>query len=189
MPEITPSNHWHREDRVKSCIRCGGEKPLSEFYAYAYTTRQGKRSTRYESLCKLCAKSKSKARHRANRDELNRRHREWCAANKERLATYSAERRKDPHHKALKAKAQRMRKARIKANTSENTEAIHQVYAEAMRIEAEVADCPVFDIPELGKKMHVDHIIPISKGGKHTARNLQVLPAGINMRKGVSCPR
>lgn len=58
-----------------------------------------------------------------------------------------------------------------------------------MRIERVVQCCPVFDIPELGKKMHVDHIMPLSKGGKHVANNLQILPNGINMRKGTRCPR
>lgn len=35
----------------------------------------------------------------------------------------------------------------------------------------------------LGVKMHVDHIVPLAKGGAHIPTNLQVLPASINMRK------
>jgi 5-methylcytosine-specific restriction endonuclease McrA len=35
----------------------------------------------------------------------------------------------------------------------------------------------------LGIKFHVDHIIPLSKGGMHIPTNLQVLPASINVRK------
>lgn len=54
---------------------------------------------------------------------------------------------------------------------------------------ANAARCPVFDLPELGKKMHVDHIRPLARGGKHEASNLQILPIGINMRKGTKCPR
>ena len=34
---------------------------------------------------------------------------------------------------------------------------------------------------------HVDHIIPLSKGGRHVASNLQILPAGLNLRKGTKC--
>jgi len=44
-------------------------------------------------------------------------------------------------------------------------------------------------LPELGHKMHVDHVIPLARGGLHHEDNLQILPAGINMRKGVSCPK
>lgn len=39
-----------------------------------------------------------------------------------------------------------------------------------------------------GIKHHVDHIIPLSKGGYHIPPNLQVLPAVINMRKRDKLP-
>lgn len=35
-----------------------------------------------------------------------------------------------------------------------------------------------------GVKHHVDHIIPISKGGNHSASNLRIVPAIVNLRKG-----
>lgn len=35
-----------------------------------------------------------------------------------------------------------------------------------------------------GLVFHVDHIRPVSRGGLHHQHNLQVLPAGINLRKG-----
>lgn len=36
----------------------------------------------------------------------------------------------------------------------------------------------------LGEEFHVDHIVPISRGGEHRADNLQVIPAIDNLRKG-----
>ena len=36
----------------------------------------------------------------------------------------------------------------------------------------------------LGDMFHVDHIVAISKGGKHVVENLQVIPAIDNLRKG-----
>jgi 5-methylcytosine-specific restriction endonuclease McrA len=38
----------------------------------------------------------------------------------------------------------------------------------------------------LGENFHVDHIIPLSKGGKHAVYNLQVIPAKDNLRKGAT---
>ncbi len=39
-----------------------------------------------------------------------------------------------------------------------------------------------------GDDVHVDHIIPVSKGGGHTYENLQILPAVENLRKGAKLP-
>lgn len=36
-----------------------------------------------------------------------------------------------------------------------------------------------------GIQFHVDHIIPLSRGGSHSVENVQILPAKINLRKGV----
>lgn len=196
MPEISPSKFvvqahrdiWHRPGRVKTCIRCGDEKSLNEFYAYAYKTSQGKPGTRYESRCKPCAQQRRREDYpkHARREEKNRR--DWRERNVEHRKQYNAERQKRDDVKERKAYSQRLRKARMRAQAGDNAE-IHKIYAEAMRVQKLVSCCPVFDLPELGKKIHVDHIRPLARGGKHEASNLQILPIGINMRKGVKCPR
>lgn len=181
-------NHWHREDRTKTCSMCGETKPLNEFSAYRYVTNQGKDSTRYESRCRPCNAARRVARYWKDPDGENAKANAWKRQNTEYLSEYSKKRQLDPKHRANKAKSQRLRKARARSGQGDNA-AIRAIYAEAMRIEAIVANCPLFDLPELGHKMHVDHVMPLSKGGLHHEDNLQILPAGINMRKGASCPR
>ena len=196
MPAVTASKWltqalsrecWHKPDRVKQCILCGETKPLGAFYAFEYTTRQGKRSTRYESRCKPCSCARRKVQYHTNVEREAAASRARRARNVEKTKAYNRERQQHPEVRAQKALAQRLRKARMRAKAGDGP-AIRAIYAEAMAVERIIAGCPVFDLPELGRKMHVDHIRPLSKGGKHEASNLQILPIGINMRKGVKCP-
>ena len=180
--------HWHHPARQKTCIICKETKPLSEFYAYGYVTRQGKASTRYESRCRLCSQVRRRACVALN-PELNKNQaRAWREARPGKTALACREYRMTPHGKMQKAKAQRLRKARARSGQGDNA-AIRAIYEEAIKIEKLVANCPLFDLPELGHKMHVDHRIPLARGGLHHEDNLQILPAGLNMRKGVSCPK
>lgn len=180
--------HWHHPSRTKSCAICKEVKPLSDFYAYGYTTRQGKRSTRYESRCRPCAQKRRRDAIAQNPELARAQSRAWRAANPHITADLCREYRQTPSGRAMKAKAQRLRKARARSGQGDNA-AIRAIYAEAVEIERLVANCPLFDLPELGHKMHVDHRIPLARGGLHHEDNLQILPAGINMRKGVSCPK
>lgn len=193
MPEITSSRYlrWHRQGREKCCVACGQTKLLAEFYAYGYRTNQGKRSIRYESRCKPCARARRRENHAANPNYGAAQSLKWRTKNKDQQRTYARAYRVSEHGRQAKALLQRTRKARQRAGIvgHEEDQAIRAIYLEATRIEALAEVCPVFDDPLLTKKMHVDHIMPLSKGGKHVATNLQILPAGLNMRKGNKCPR
>jgi|JI10StandDraft_1071094.scaffolds.fasta_scaffold1037158_2 5-methylcytosine-specific restriction endonuclease McrA len=177
------SDHWHRPDRLKRCILCGEYKALSEFYAYGYITKQGKASTRYESRCSPCARARRMARYNEIGEMERATSNAWKRANRDHLMEYNARKQQDPDHRAIKAKSQRLRKARMRSGQGDNA-AIRAIYDEAMRVEKLIQRCPVFDLPELGKKIHVDHIIPLARGGRHHESNLQLLPIGLNMRKG-----
>ena len=186
MPKSIPARahreFWHRPDRAKCCIACGEEKSLGEFYAYGYTTRQGKRGTRYESRCRPCAKARRRAQHAANRDVEIAVSRKWYEMNSDRAAAYRRAYNATEHGKRVKAFAQRIRCARIKAGMSgpEDREAVKAIYADAAEMQRMT-----------GVKLHVDHIVPLSRGGKHEIANLQILTAQQNLDKGVSlqCPR
>ncbi len=175
MPEVSPSrSHWHRPDRTKQCIMCSEDKSLAEFYAYRYTTKQGKRSTRYESRCRPCAKARRRAQHADNRDVEIKVSRKWREANPEAMIAQRRAYQASTHGKRVKAKAQRARVARIRSGTpGPEKKEIMAVYAEAQELEA------IF-----GVKLHVDHITPLSKGGKHELRNLQIMTARDNLLKG-----
>lgn len=56
--------------------------------------------------------------------------------------------------------------------SKEENEKIKKIYEECRKI-----------TKDTGILHHVDHIIPISKGGKHHSKNLQILTASDNIRK------
>jgi 5-methylcytosine-specific restriction endonuclease McrA len=161
----------------RTCIMCGEG---GEFSVHPYTTQQGKRSIRYESRCKSCNR-KRQERYRLEHPDATKA--QNARRDPAKLRQLSAAYGQTAHGKAIKAYHQRLRKARLRANADDN-DAIRAVYVEAMEVEKIVSVCPVFDLPELGKRMQVDHVIPLSKGGRHEAINLQILPIGINLRKG-----
>jgi 5-methylcytosine-specific restriction endonuclease McrA len=79
-----------------------------------------------------------------------------------------------PEKRAARENRRRARKegAVPKNQTPEDSAIIASIYSQAQR----VSKC-------LGVTMHVDHILPLSKGGGHQPSNLQVLPKTTNLRK------
>ncbi len=189
MPEIVKQSsknaHWHRPDRKKRCILCDEIRSLSEFYSYSYTTNQGKLSTRYESRCKLCSRSRSKVRHKAIRSQAIAAMQLWRAHHPDEVIAQRRRYQQSEHGRRVKARNQRIRAARTNAGSSNRDPRIAALYREAADWEQKLAACVISDDP-LDLKVHVDHKQPLSKGGKHVFDNLQILDARINMQKGAT---
>lgn len=79
-----------------------------------------------------------------------------------------------PEKRAARENRRRAREegAVPKNQTLEDSAIVSSIYGQAQR----VSKC-------LGVTMHVDHILPLSKGGVHEASNLQIIPKTINLRK------
>jgi len=154
----------------KTCPRCREHKPAALFHAYAYTTNQGKRSMRLHSYCKACDKV---TRNRAADAAALR---EWRAANPDKVREQAKRQCSKAPTKAIRAKLQRMRKA-------------------AQRAQTPYRHCPIVDAiyglavayREAGVDVHVDHVQPLARGGRHEWQNLSLLPARENIRKGARC--
>jgi len=170
---------------MRHCIRCDKDKPADEFSKYKYTTTAGNPGMRYESRCKQCNRERRRARYQdPEKGAMDRATSQaWKKDNAEHLKQYSKRRQQDAGHRANKAKAQRLRKARIRAGSDNNDQAIKDIYQLAMDTEKKLFACVECD-DELELKMHVDHIEPLCLGGKHIASNLQILSARANLLKG-----
>lgn len=116
----------------------------------------------------------------ANKEYVKKRCAEWRAKNpdhKERYreTTMRCSRRwalANPDARTAHACARRAR-VRNRLSSDANRAIIRSFYTIARR----VTRC-------IGVEHHVDHIIPIFRGGMHHESNLQILPAKINLSKG-----
>ena len=163
---------------MKTCTCCKETKELSEF------SPDNRISSGFQSRCKKCFATIMRDRRRANpeahRLSIKLSTQRHYAAKLERNKRYRLE---NPDKvSAWKAKDRKINKARVLADNASRralqktplTPEIIQIYA--------LRD--FYKAMSLGEDFHVDHIIPLSKGGSHVHTNLQVIPAIDNLRKG-----
>ena len=188
--------------QYKTCTKCGQTKPL-DAYGKHKGCRYGLRSD-----CKTCRNASNKAYRKANPDyqkaycEANREKRadyaktyreanrdkatayskQWVNANPERSAAYRES------HRAKSAATtrawQRANPERVNLNNNKRrarklTNGVWQVTSkEWKRLRA--APCLYCG----GKSQHIDHIIPLSRGGADSIGNLTGACASCNLSKG-----
>lgn len=176
---------------MKSCAMCKAVKPLAEFYA----ERRGKFGVR--AVCKHCmnavgreysrvyrkenpakVKATNRAQYLKTIPENRARHAAWVRANPERkrelMRSHYA---RHPH--VFKAAAKARMAAKLRATPA---------WANQFFIEEAYALAGLRSAQQTGgiAKWHVDHIIPLRSKlvcGLHVENNLEVIPAGDNIRK------
>lgn len=155
----------------KKCSKCDTVKSLDQFYADP-TGKYGKMS-----YCKLCRSKQASDWRRKNPEKvkaINTRHKENNP--KAYASYYKKHKTKNPGKTALDSANRRANMEGAKVNlTPEDKEKIKEFYWLAKDLEI-----------ISGQKYHVDHIVPISRGGKHHWSNLQILPKDLNLKKGAN---
>ncbi len=111
---------------------------------------------------------------KSNRDHCNKRRREYRKTNilnfKEKELEYREKNK--PLIRANHAKRRSLKKQSSLVLTKTQKQIIACFYEQANRLENKI-----------GIKFHIDHIVPLSRGGLHLPTNLQVIPATLNIRK------
>ncbi len=169
------------KDGMKTCRSCKLSLPASAYYVWGYTTNQGKRSQRIESQCKGCAKAKKAASHAANREANNAASR---AYKKNNLASVTARAAAYRSENAARVRATRVAsQAKRRASCSMPAKDVRELFA---RVMDEAFMCGGWMDSYSGRIIQnptIDHIVPVSRGGKNEYENLCVTSKENNSRK------
>lgn len=189
----------------KRCTRCGIVKSL-DAYNKKSTSRDGHRShcrecqsksaeeylsksevkiarTRYSKIWYTRTRpirlQQNKTYRENNKEKTRLRHKRYREDNREKE---QIRHRKYRHNNPLKKKEEVMRRRALVANATIVPLTIEQI--RIIHITESCAYCGIFFSEDI--KRHIDHIVPLSKGGSHTFENLISVCEKCNLSKGSS---
>ena len=154
----------------KECARCKSMLLHRKFGRTRINTTSG-----LSSYCRACSRDLTAAKYAIPENAKRRREcrRRWINKPGNRDKVNKA-RRNCPKIRAGYHKKAAMRRAAIfGSRINPSCPEVKKIYALRDALSA-----------NSGVMFHVDHIIPLSKGGSHTWENLHVVPANYNLRKG-----
>jgi len=150
----------------RQCTKCGVTKPLSDFSL---------RRSGYHTICKSCKVEYSRQWVERNKERSQHYRAEYRATNREKYKQYFR-----LHHMAHPEK-QRARNQKRKAilrniKGSFTGEELKSLFA---RQKGKCAVCKM----SIKQKYHIDHVVPISRGGDNYICNIQLLCPSCNLSK------
>ena len=154
---------------MKTCSTCLLEKPLDEFYSYGGIEKNKRAS------CIKCCKARS-ARWQKNNPEKNReRAKKYYWANREALNLKYKERSSRYRKSHPEVGRQSTSRRRVRKIGNGVFKIIPKDLQRLQRTPCQ--ECGTM------KKLTIDHVVPISKGGRHSIGNLQSLCIHCNTSK------
>lgn len=177
----------------KPCSSCGKVKSLEEF-------RKQVGCPRGIGVCKSCKAAAARENYRNNKESRKHYIREWQRRNrlKQKLyrKTYAMENKEAV--RVANSNWRRRNYAKCRSYCAKRTASllersvgdrrlILKVYEEAASNKK--INCRYCGRITMGRReRHVDHLIPISRGGNHEAANLCIACSSCNLRKGTKTP-
>jgi hypothetical protein len=187
----------------KTCSQCGQNKPHSDYYTDTYYNRP-------KAACKICCNKSSNEARRANPDKHRKQNLAYYYKNKDSLNEYrrgkwpeiyeqTKEHRLAQRKQHLKQHPEKVRELARKRRATKRANGWER-YTEAQVLELHGAVCHICGDPidlDLSRKigtegwemsLHIDHVIPISKGGPDTLANVKPSHGRCNLKKRATLP-
>lgn len=162
----------HIVDGTKQCPRCAEWKPLADF------NRTATRPDGHDVYCRVCMSAKHRKWNQANRQQRTERAREFRASRpdyqRQNVARWRE--RNYEHHLAQARIYAAARRARLRDQFVEHVDAF-AVY------DRDGGICGICGDAVERSDFHVDHVIPLVRGGEHSYANVQVAHPSCNSRK------
>ena len=161
---------------VRQCTKCKVEKPATNEFFHAYK----RAPDGCREVCRICRA----ADHAEHRDERLPKRRNHYVKNRERLNATSRIRGKAHYEKNKEQYYRRYHERRARKASSCGSLS----FGIRKRLFAEQAGKCVYCATGLGRSAHLDHIVPLAKGGTNTDDNVQLLCQFCNLSKGAKMP-
>jgi 5-methylcytosine-specific restriction endonuclease McrA len=186
---------------MKPCARCGIPKPLSEFNRSA-KSKDGRRSQ-----CKDCQRAYQRQYNTTNKRRIRAYQRDWCKRHPEkrtRKATwpssqpeyYRERRKRNPlrsretsrrYRQSERGRITKRNNWRNRNAKKQQAEGVHTTQDIQRQYERQHGKCYWCNKP-VGKTYHVDHVIPLDRGGSNGPDNLVIACAWCNESKNNRLP-
>lgn len=150
---------------TKTCRDCDETKPVSEF------SRRASAKDGLQSYCRACVRIRNQASHKANpRTEQKR---AWWAANTERTRGYAQDWNERNPQRRLDLNSQ-YRARKLDATVEDvRTDVVLAAHGRWCYL-CETA---------IGEDLHLDHVVPLARGGEHSYANIRPAHAHCNQSK------
>lgn len=157
------------EITYKKCIKCLEIKAIDCFHI------QKKNKDGYRKDCKNCRSNHSKAYHLLTREKAIKRHSEWYSNNKDKAIEWVKKYRKTEIGKSVYTASNQRRRFKIQNGDISSTQILN--------LTQQTKKCYWCNTSLKNIKIHIDHYIPLSKGGEHILSNLVVSCQKCNNKK------